>query len=264
MEINNEGNTRNYQRCLTLFCLLILTACSPSREQIAATMAVQAIEARGTATAAIEQAVSVALTEAASVTNKPLPTVAPTLTPDFQKTQVSLTATEQSRPQYLADLDPEFITYGSGKFAGFHARRFVFDKTIASLFDRPLGYYKGDLIEDRIGITYLHGIWIDAPSKLTYRLNGAYSGFRATLTIGRSPGMCLRAWFSVDLDGRRVYYSPALLIVNYPIDIDIDITGATLLTLKTHVGDFGCDATIWGDPILVLSTIPLPIPSETP
>ena len=257
MEINNEGNTSNYQICLTLICVLILTACSSSGEQIAATMAVQTIEARGTATAAIEQAVSMVLTEAATESNTPLPAVAPTLTPDFQKIQVSLTATEQSKPQYLADLNPEWISYGSGEFAGFHVRRF--------LFDRPFKYYEGDRIEDRIGITYAHGILIDAPSKLTYRLNGAYSGFRSTLTIGRSDGMCLRAWFSVHLDSRRVYYSPALLIDNYPIDIDIDITGATLLTLKTHVGDFGCDSTIWGDPTLImLSIIPLPIPSETP
>jgi outer membrane lipopolysaccharide assembly protein LptE/RlpB len=54
----------------SIFSLLLLAACTPSREQIAATMAVQTIEARVTGTAEIEQAVSRALTQAA-----------PTLTP---------------------------------------------------------------------------------------------------------------------------------------------------------------------------------------
>lgn len=229
------------------FGFFILTACSPSREQIAATMAVQTIEARGTATTAIEQAVSIAPTAAATVTNTPLPTVTPTvtptLTPDFQKTQVSLTATQQSKTQYLADLDPEFVSVGSGD---------LFVKQIS----RNTGSLSiGDPIRGMNGTIYKNGLFAHAPSKLTYRLNGEYSSFTATLTMGDAE--CGDgAWFSVHLDNRRVYYSPVLYLTNFPIEIELDVTGATLLTLQTHVGeleDGRCDWTIWGDPFLMVS-----------
>jgi len=63
--------------------LFLISACNPSREQMAATMAVQTIEARATGTAAVEQAVSEALTKAAptiTVTASPTEIVLPTAT----------------------------------------------------------------------------------------------------------------------------------------------------------------------------------------
>ena len=64
-----------------LICFLfMLTACGASREEIAATMAVQTIEARGTETANVEQAVSNALTQTVP-TLTPIP---PTSTPEIE------------------------------------------------------------------------------------------------------------------------------------------------------------------------------------
>jgi len=64
-------------RLFNLICSNNLPICNTSREQVAATMAVQTIQARGTGTAAIEQAVSDALTKAAPTTT-PTSLVSPT------------------------------------------------------------------------------------------------------------------------------------------------------------------------------------------
>ena len=66
-----------------VFGLTILTACSSPKEQVAATMAVQTIQARASGTAVVEQAVNDALTQAAptaTVTASPTATTIPTAT----------------------------------------------------------------------------------------------------------------------------------------------------------------------------------------
>ncbi len=75
-----------------IFSLTLLTACSASKEEAAATMAIQTRAARETGTAAVEQAVSNALTQAAptptsTATFTPIATATPTFTPtpEFQK-----------------------------------------------------------------------------------------------------------------------------------------------------------------------------------
>ncbi len=103
----------------SIFSLLLLAACTPSREQIAATMAVQTIEARVTGTAEIEQAVSRALTQAAPTLT---PTPSATLTPTATNTPIPPTPTpiatlpvalanylENARVLRVSTADREFV-----------------------------------------------------------------------------------------------------------------------------------------------------------
>ena len=244
---------------LHFFCFLILTACSPSREQIAATMAVQTIEARGTANAKntetsqlaltdvadaeIVEATGIALTEAANATTTP--TLVPSPTVDLASVV------------YLADLNPIFFSV---------YRDYFWVRQIGGNMG-PEKLSTGDPLTGVDGKVYENGIYImagtldelgnphwDDPSILTYYLNGEYASFRATLTLLRVPFYgCQGIVFSVDLDNERVYESPVIRSYSRSIDIDIDATDVFRLKLQTLLqpADNGCNNALWGDPYLI-------------
>ncbi len=96
------------QIVISIFSMVILTACGSSREQAAATMVIQTIEARATGTADVEQAVSNALTQAApTLTSTPTFTPTPTSLPTLTPTPLSSpTAPPDPNPEDFSDTDP--------------------------------------------------------------------------------------------------------------------------------------------------------------
>jgi hypothetical protein len=106
-----------------IFCVVILTACGLPKEQEAATMDVQTRVARETGTAAIEQAVSNALTNAAPTsTLTPVPST-PTPTPIPQTptpTPIPPTPTPEIQQYFTEEFEndgqywPSFTVDGSG------------------------------------------------------------------------------------------------------------------------------------------------------
>ena len=88
-------------KLFSIFCLVMLTACSASKEQVAATMAVQTIQAKASGTAAVEQVVSDSLTKAA-----PTHTATSTATPMSTHTP-TFTATPEVQQYFTEDFDSD-------------------------------------------------------------------------------------------------------------------------------------------------------------
>jgi uncharacterized protein YjdB/tetratricopeptide (TPR) repeat protein len=94
------------------------------------------------------------------------------------------------------------------------------------------------------GKEYAKGIGTHATSTIIYNIGGGYSKFKAVVGIDdgkNNPGSLSSVWFEVLGDGKSLYKSPTLEIVNgvpaQGIPIEVDVTGVYELTL--YVNDAG-------------------------
>lgn len=104
------------------------------------------------------------------------------------------------------------------------------------------------------GVEYPRGLGMHSRSRVSYNLGGQYRSFQAIAGIDDATAGEGSAVFAIEVDGRRVFTSPAVSGVDEPLKIPpIDLTGAQRLTL---IVDYGAHADIqdradWCDPVLV-------------
>ncbi len=117
------------------------------------------------------------------------------------------------------------------------------------------------------GLSYAHGIGVNARSGLEYNLGGVCSRFQATLgvdneEIGSGPGS---VDFHVYADGAEIYSSGFMHTNSPPQTIDLDVTGVRRLTLGVGDADDGIsyDHADWAN-ALVIVTNETPQTPETP
>ncbi len=105
---------------------------------------------------------------------------------------------------------------------------------------------------------YPRALLAHAPSEVKYRLANEYSTFSATIGFTGTRLTCGDgALFRVEVDSKQVYKSPIMQAFDV-IEIEVDVTGASILSLITESGPEGgtdneCDLTVWGDPFLIPS-----------
>jgi hypothetical protein len=118
------------------------------------------------------------------------------------------------------------------------------------------------------GQTYPQGLLAHAPSRLEYDLAGQYQYFHATITLQSGVSCGDGVIFRVMLDGIEVYSSAPVSADTFPVEVELNIGGASTLTLIADMRTTGdCDWAIWGDPYLQrMGTLqdPYPTPSPSP
>ena len=99
----------------------------------------------------------------------------------------------------------------------------------------------------RIGTqTYARGIGTDAPSRITYQLDGAYHTFAADIGIDAAAGTSGSVVFTVQVDGTTTFSSDLVRGGATALPIQVDVTGARTLALVVSPGNDG-DASDWAD-----------------
>ena len=150
--------------------------------------------------------------------------------------------TEMPPAVYLADLKPLTSSVG---FMTFSTGTYNFTSP-----DRSDHIAQGDPLIAH-GIQYPHGLYAHAPSQLTYRLNGKFSEFSATLTMVDWIACGDGAVFVIKLDGAEIFRSQRMASSSDPENIKVKVTGGKLLELMTEpVNTKECDWAIWGVPLL--------------
>jgi hypothetical protein len=147
-------------------------------------------------------------------------------------------------PTYLAQLEPETVKVGWGRFAVG-----VYESTSPDPADKMR---KGDPIVVH-GVEYPHGLLAHAPSQLVYDLGGNFSELEVTIGLVDWIECGDGAQFIIRLDGNEIYRSPTMLASSVPIEVKVSVAQGQKLELLTDHGrakNRYCDNTIWGDPIL--------------
>lgn len=128
---------------------------------------------------------------------------------------------ESDRLVWLSDLKPEKVV-----------TRFLLDSQWPPRMNASAG---GGPLRLR-GVEYPRGIGVHAFTSLTYRLGGAYDQFRASIGIDdvvRGHGSVV---FRVLLDGRTAYESPLVRGRQPVLPIQVNVSGATEMTLECEPG----------------------------
>ncbi len=160
--------------------------------------------------------------------------IKPTRTPDKQ-----VTGTPVPEGTYLIDLSPIEVSVaydymGEGVFP------FWGD-----------GFVNGQRLESN-GVKYLDGLFANAPSSITYSLDGQYSRFISSILVKDTTYCSSAASFSVFLDDVVIFQESGVLSWSDPKFLDLDVTSGQRLRLETlPANDYSCDWTIWGNPYLV-------------
>lgn len=162
----------------------------------------------------------------------------------------AITPTPEPEWVYLSDLKPNLAQAGYWSVA--------------------IGKYpasEGSMVEGQIirngNQTYPHASFVSAPSNLRYDLNGQYQTFKTEIFIDQSM-ICDTdgALFQIYLDGELLYNQHMATPRQSPSEIQsisLDIRGGKQLLLHTDPGekdDMACDATIWGEPMLLTDPNP--------
>jgi hypothetical protein len=166
-------------------------------------------------------------------------TIIPTMTSTPTATPLPPTSTPQSELFYLSELVP----YSAYSPAPYVVGKFPFS-------DPYFNIAEGDLLAWN-GYEYPHGMLVGPTTVLTYELSGRYFHFTSQVTKFYSNGCGDGVDFRVLADMQeiaRIHIDPNSSDVKM---IDVDITGARLLTLITDpINNFDCDESIWGEPLL--------------
>jgi hypothetical protein len=104
------------------------------------------------------------------------------------------------------------------------------------------------------GVEYATGLGVHSHSELSWKLNGEYQTFLATVGVDDSAEGRGSVLFRVMLDGKPAWSSPLLTGKNDPVTVEpIDVSSARVLTLIVEFGTFGdvLDHADWGDARLV-------------
>ena len=104
------------------------------------------------------------------------------------------------------------------------------------------------------GREYPRGLGMHSRSAVTYDLGGGYRRFEATVGIDDAAQGGGNAVFAVEVDGERVYTSPALTGTDPPLELPpIDLAGKQRLTLVVEYGERADiqDHADWCDAVLV-------------
>ncbi len=184
------------------------------------------------------------------------------LSPTLENTRTpSPTATPIPQPEwvYLSDLQPNLATAGYWPFA------------IGKYPGSEGSMVKGHTIQNDHQ-SYPHGLFADAPSNLRYDLNGGYQSFKAEMFIDQSMPCGDGAWFQVYLDDYLIYSQhvdpPTQAGSNDAKSVALDVSGGNQLLLHTDSGEkenMACDATIWGEPMILTDPMPkAAIPATAP
>lgn len=114
------------------------------------------------------------------------------------------------------------------------------------------------------GVTYEHGLWAPAPSRLTYELNGSYKRFTAKVLVSafkgkpqqievlerelRRPGAGTVKFF-VYADDVKVFESDVVTYASGAQYVDVDVTGAKELVLEATDADGSdlLDFAVWAE-----------------
>lgn len=151
---------------------------------------------------------------------------------------------------YLSDLQPNLVSVGYWEFA------------VGKYPASDGGMVQGKPIQNG-DQTYLHGLFAHAPSNLRYDLNGRYQTFKTEVFI--DPSMICNAdgaLFQVYLDGELIFSQQVNTPQQTPSEvssIELDVRHGRQLLLHTDPGeraDYACDATIWGEPMLLTDPNP--------
>lgn len=150
------------------------------------------------------------------------------------------------RAVYLSDLEPAeyrhtpFLGTAAGE-AG-QAPRLARDRNVA-----------GGALSLR-GIAYPRGLAMPSRGEAVFELDGAFAEFRAAIGIDDSAGGGGNAVFAVEIDGQRVFESPALSGRDATLPVGpIAISGARRLVLIVEYGERGdiLDHGDWVDAVVI-------------
>jgi len=145
-------------------------------------------------------------------------------------------------PTYLAELTPTSARVGFGSFS---VGEYEFTST--STGD---DVQAGDPIKAH-GITYAHGIYAHAPSRITYSLKGRYSTLETALVMIERISCGDGVIFKIVLDDVELYQSPRQFATSGPVTIQVSVRDGDELELITEAGiNDDCDWAIWGNPVL--------------
>jgi hypothetical protein len=103
-------------------------------------------------------------------------------------------------------------------------------------------------------VEYPKGLGVHSRSTLTYRLDGKFRRFQATIGVDDSAAGNGSVVFVVLLDGRAAYTSEVLTGTSAPVAIErLDVTGAKIMTLRVDYATEGdiLDHADWCDALLI-------------
>ena len=109
-------------------------------------------------------------------------------------------------------------------------------------------------ITDVYGKFYPNGIFTHANSRLVYSIPDKYSKLKVYIGLMGVQSCGDGATFKILTENTELYRSKIMKNGELPILVELDITGATILTLVTESGPDGnidCDHSFWGDPLLI-------------
>lgn len=173
---------------------------------------------------------------------------------------VSVTSTASAVPSTIAVPEPEWI----------HLSDLQPNLVSVGYWEFSVGTYPasdGSMVQGKSiqngNQTYPHGLFAHAPSNLRYDLNGQYQTFKAEVFIDQSM-ICDAdgALFQVYLDGELIFSQQVNAPQQAPSavsSIELDVRHGRQLLLHTDPGeraDYACDATIWGEPMLLTDPNP--------
>lgn len=104
------------------------------------------------------------------------------------------------------------------------------------------------------GVEYATGLGMSSGAAVTYRLDGKYRQFRATVGIDDQADGGGSVIFAIDLDGRRAWTSPVLTGRDEPCDVgSLDVSAAAEITLSVEFAEHGNirDIADWCHPLLI-------------
>ena len=107
------------------------------------------------------------------------------------------------------------------------------------------------------GKTYDRGLAVHSLSRLYYRLDGQYTGFRATLGLLDPGGRLGNITARVLGDGKVIWEQANITTETRAIDLDLDLTGVQRLVLEVDFGEgqnVG-DRAAWCNPQLIRETV---------
>lgn len=160
---------------------------------------------------------------------------------------------------YLSDLQPNLAMVGYWSFA------------IGKYPSSEGSMVKGHMIQNDHQ-PYPHGLFVSAPSDVRYELDGAYQTFKSEIFIDQSMPCGDGAWFQVYLDDDLIYSqhvdAPTQAGFNDAKSVALDVSGGNQLLLHTDSGEkenMNCDATIWGEPMILTDPMPkAAVPATAP
>lgn len=108
------------------------------------------------------------------------------------------------------------------------------------------------------GVAYPKGIGTHAYSETSVRLGGLYDRFLSDIGLDdERDGQCGDVHFEVDLDGVNAFVSGNFIDSTATVSIDLDVSGATIMTLKVADNGVTCgDHGDWADARLVPTALP--------